>query len=127
VTKQNGSKESALLAVQAALEKKALEPILLDVSTQASYTDYILVVSGRSDRQVQAIADGIVDAFAKHRHRPLGVEGTGDWTLIDFGDVVVHVFNHPMREFYDLEGMWIEAPRVPLEVPAEARISEPMY
>src|SRR5207247_10180676 len=120
VRRENSSKETALLAVEAALAKKALEPVLLDVGAEASYTDYILVVSGRSDRQVQAISDAIVEQMAARRLRPLGVEGRGDWILIDFGDVVVHVFYHPVRAFYDLEGMWIEVPRVPLDVPPEA-------
>ena len=125
--RERGSKESALLAVEAALEKKGLEPVLIDVSAEASYTDYILVVSGRSDRQVQAIADWVQERLAALRVRPLGVEGAGDWVLLDFGDVVVHVFYHPVREFYDLEGLWIQAPRVPLAVPPEARAYEPMY
>jgi ribosome-associated protein len=124
---RNRSKEGALLAVEAALEKKALEPTLLDVSADASYTDFILIVSARSDRQVQAIADHIVDIFAGHRRKPIGKEGMKDWVLLDFGDLIVHVFYHPVREFYDLEGLWIEAPRVPLQVPAEARVMDPVY
>jgi ribosome-associated protein len=127
VTNRESSRESALRAIDAALEKKALEPALLDVSAQSSYTDYIVIVSARSDRQVQAIADGVIDQFAKTRRRPLGVEGAGDWILLDFGDFVVHVFYHPTREFYDLEGMWIEATRVELTVPPEARAAPTMY
>jgi ribosome-associated protein len=117
------SKDQALLALDAALDKKALEPVLLDVSSQASYTDYILLVSGNSDRHVQTIADAVVEAFAKLRKRPIGVEGVreGQWALIDFGDLVVHVFYHPMRDFYDLEGLWCDARRVAIDVPAEAR------
>jgi ribosome-associated protein len=114
-----------MAATRAALDKKALEPVLLDVSGATSYTDFILVVSGRSDRQVQAIADAVVERMGADRVKALGVEGTreGHWVLLDFGDVVVHVFYHPLREFYDLEGLWIDAPRVMLEVPPESRIS----
>lgn len=117
--------ERALTATRGALEKKALEPALLDVRDATSYTDYILVVSGRSDRQVQAVADGVVEAMAAEGTKPLGIEGDsqGHWVLLDFGDVVVHVFYHPLREFYDLEGLWLDAPRVRLDVPPEARIS----
>lgn len=117
--------ERALTATRGALDKKALEPMLLDVRTATSYTDYILVVSGRSDRQVQAVADGVVEAMLAEGVKPLGVEGDaqGHWILLDFGDVVVHVFYHPLREFYDLEGLWLDAPRVRLEVPPEARLS----
>jgi ribosome-associated protein len=114
-----------MVATEAALEKKALEPVLLDVSQEASYTDYILVVSGRSDRHVMAVADAIQESLKKSLgRRPIGVEGQrdGQWSLLDFGDLVVHVFYHPMRDFYDLEGLWIDAPRVPLEVPPESRL-----
>jgi ribosome-associated protein len=111
--------------MEAALEKKALEPMLLEVKEHSSYTDYILLLSGRSDRHVQAVADAVLDAMKKTRGlQPLGVEGKrdGHWTLLDFGDIVVHVFYHPVREFYDLEGLWIDAPRVPIEVPPDSRI-----
>ena len=114
-----------MTAMEAALEKKALEPVLLDVKGQSSYTDYILLLSGRSDRHVQAVADAVMEIVKKTRGKlPLGVEGKrdGQWTLIDFGDVVVHVFYHPVREFYDLEGLWVDAPRVPIDVPPDARL-----
>jgi ribosome-associated protein len=116
-------KALALRAVDAALEKKCLEPVLLDVRALASYCDYILIVSGRSDRQVVAIADGVLDALGREGKRAMGSEGLrdGQWSLLDFGDVIVHVFYHPVREFYDLEGLWSDAPRVPLTIPPEAR------
>ena len=112
------------MATEAALEKKGLEPVLLDVSEQGTYTDFILVISGRSDRHVQAVADGVLEAMKHRGLRPIGVEGMrdGHWTLLDFGDFIVHVFYHPMREFYDLEGMWVDAPRVVIDVPADARV-----
>ena len=119
------AKELALLALDAALDKKALEPVLLDVKEQSSYTDFILVVSGRSDRHVQSVAEGITLALKERGVRTIGVEGKrdGHWALLDFVDVVVHVFYHPVRERYDLEGLWSDAPRVPVEVPAESRLS----
>jgi ribosome-associated protein len=117
----------ALAAIDAALDKKALAPVLIEVSAMASYTDFIGIVSGRSDRQVDAIAESVRQAMKARGRLALGQEGTGNgrWTLLDFGSVVIHVFYHPVREFYDLESLWIEAPRVPLEIPADARISEP--
>jgi ribosome-associated protein len=117
----------ALAAIDAALDKKALAPVLIDVSGMASYTDFIGVVSGRSDRQVDAIAENIRMAMKGRGRMALGQEGAGSgrWTLLDFGSVVIHVFYHPVREFYDLESLWIEAPRVPIAVPAESKISEP--
>lgn len=113
------------MALEGALEKKGLEPVMLDVRGLCSYTNYILVVSGRSDRQVEAISDGVLATMQEHGIRSLGVEGkgSGQWTLLDFGDFVTHVFHHPIREYYDLEGLWIDAGRVPIEVPDEARIA----
>lgn len=119
------SLEAAKRAVAAALEKKGLEPVVLDVRELASYADYIVILSGRSDRQVQAIADGILEAESKEGRKPIGAEGLrgGHWTLLDYGDVIAHVFYHPARDFYDLESFWVDAPRVPIEVPADARIA----
>jgi len=117
----------SLEAIGAALDKKALMPVLIDVSAMASYTDFIGIVSGRSDRQVDAIADGISQLMKSRGRYVIGHEGSGSgrWTLLDFGEIVIHVFYHPVREFYDLESLWIEAPRVKLEVPPEATLQQP--
>ncbi len=114
----------AKTAIAAALDKKAVEPVLIDVTGRASYADFIAVVSGKSDRQVDAIAEGVSDALASSGRRPLGREGArnGRWVLLDFGDLVVHVFYHPLREVFDIESLWIDAPRVKLQIPAEARL-----
>jgi ribosome-associated protein len=111
-------------ALAAALDKKALEPLLLDVRGLCSYANYILLLSGRSDRQVDAIAES-VRTHLKPEAKLLGSEGTrsGQWALLDYGDLVVHVFHHPAREHYDLEGLWIDAPHVDIEVPDDAHIS----
>jgi ribosome-associated protein len=116
------TKVAAEAAIEAALDKKALLPVLLDVSSRASYTDFIGIVSGRSDRQVDAIAEHVIRALGALGWRLLGREGNGNgrWTLLDFGDIVLHVFFHPVREFYDIESLWIDAPRVKLVVPPEA-------
>jgi ribosome-associated protein len=116
--------DGALRALALALEKKALEPVLLDVRDLCSFCNYQLVVSGRSDRQVDAIAEGISIGLKGEGLRPLGAEGarTGQWSLLDYGDFVVHVFLHAAREHYDLEGLWNDAPRVPIEVPDDARM-----
>jgi ribosome-associated protein len=122
--RHQASQESALACIEAALDKKALVPVLLDVSGRATYTDFIGVVSGRSDRQVDAIAEHVREVMNRRGSRLLGREGTGNgrWTLLDFGDVVLHVFYHPVREVYDIEGLWIDAPRVALQVPPEAQL-----
>jgi len=120
-----GGLDEALAALEIALDKKALEPVLLDVRELCSYCNYQLVVSGRSERQVEAIAEAISVGLKAQGIRPLSMEGTkgGAWSLIDFGDFLVHVFHHPAREHYDLEGLWIDAPRVAIEVPADARLA----
>lgn len=117
--------EDAHLALDAALDKKALEPALLDVRDICSYANYILVLSGRSDRQVEAIAEGVLEALRKQGIYPLGVEGkgTGQWILLDFGDVIAHIFHQPVREHYDIESLWIDARRMPVDIPAQARTS----
>lgn len=121
--------DGVMRALALALDKKALEPVLLDVRELCSFCNYQLVVSGRSDRQVDAIADGINAGLKAEGHRPLGAEGarTGQWSLLDYGDFVVHVFLHSAREHYDLEGLWSDAPRVPIDVPEDARIPEETY
>ena len=113
---------AAEAAIEAALDKKALLPVVIDVSGQTTYTDFIGIVSGRSDRQVEAIAENVVSALKAMDFRLVGREGSGNgrWTLLDFGDVVIHVFYHPVREFYDIESLWIDAPRLKLKVPPEA-------
>ena len=126
--RQSGeSLEVAKVAIDAALDKKALLPVLIDVSAMASYTDFIAIVSGRSDRHVDAIAEGVLQAMKARGRSLLGQEGTGSgrWTLLDFGDVVVHVFYHPVREFYDLESLWVDAPRLPLKIPPESVMAQP--
>ena len=111
-------------ALALALDKKALEPVLLDVRELCSFCNYQLILSGRSDRQVDAIADGIEAGLKQQGLRPLSAEGarSGQWALLDYGDFVVHVFQHPARANYDLEGLWNDAPRVAIDVPAEARL-----
>jgi ribosome-associated protein len=116
--------DGAMRALTLALDKKALEPVLLDVRQLCSFCNYQLVISGRSDRQVDAIADSIEAGLKEEGMRPISTEGarTGQWALLDYGDFVIHVFLHAAREHYDLEGLWNDAPRVPIDVPADARI-----
>ncbi len=106
------TQERAQLCAAYALDKKAFDVRLLDVRKISSLTDYLLIVSGRSDRQVQAVADSIHLGLKKdHATMPLAVEGLkeGRWVLIDYGDVMVHVFQESVREYYDLDGLWSEA------------------
>lgn len=109
------SPDRAILCAAYALEKKAYNVRLLEVKGLSSLTDYLLIASGRSDRQVQAIAEGVrLGLKQNHATAPLAVEGMneGRWVLIDYGDVMVHVFQEPVRDFYDLDGLWSEAAEV---------------
>ena len=106
--------DKALLCLEIIKERKALDPIVFEVGKLTSITDYFLIASGNSSRQVQAIARHLTRRMREEGFRAYGVEGEqeGQWILMDYGDVVIHIFYQPVREFYDLEGLWIEAPRV---------------
>ena len=106
-------------------EKKGEDIILLDLKGIASFTDYFIICSGNSDRQVQAITTHIEEKLGRQGIDPIGLEGKteGRWALMDYGDVVIHVFYHPVREFYDLERLWADAPRISLP-PTRKRPSE---
>jgi len=102
------------LYIKAILSKKALNVVALDVAEMTSYADVFIICSGRSNRQVNAIAESITTELKKHKIKPLSVEGTkdGHWVLLDYGHVIIHVFYEPVREFYDLEGLWVDAKRI---------------
>jgi ribosome-associated protein len=108
--------DKALLCLKLINERKAIDPVLFEVGRLTSITDYFLVTSGNSTRQVQAISQHVSRRMKEEGFRPIGVEGEeeGHWVLMDYGDVVIQIFYHPLREFYDLEGLWIEAPRIGL-------------
>jgi ribosome-associated protein len=95
------------------LDKKALDVSILDVRGMTSYADYLVLASGESDRQVTAIADHVDEKLKAQGVRPLGSEGreTGTWVLLDYGEVVVHLFFTEVRASYDLDGLWADAPR----------------
>ena len=106
-------KEKAEILLRAALSKKALNPTLIRLTGLTTVADYFLIVSATSGRQVRAVAEAVLRDARKHRLARFSAEGVqeGNWALLDYGDVVVHVFRKPVREFYDLEGLWVEAPR----------------
>jgi ribosome silencing factor RsfS/YbeB/iojap len=109
--------DRALLCAAQVLDKKAFNVRVLDVRGVSSLTDFIVLASGGSDRQVQAAAESVhLGLKQQHALRPLGIEGMneGRWALIDYGDVMVHVFQEPVRQFYDLDGLWRDAIEVPL-------------
>jgi ribosome-associated protein len=109
--------EVAKLAWQGAAEKKALDPVLLQMHKLTIVADYFLIASGRTALSVRAIADGIVEKLAENQLFPQGREGyeEGRWILLDYGSVVVHVFSEQGREYYNLERLWRDAPRVEMD------------
>jgi ribosome-associated protein len=114
------ARERATTIAIAALDKKAVGLEILDVAGKVDYADFLVIMTGRSDRHTQALAQGIEEALKKKGVRPMAIEGLphGNWVLMDFGDVVVHVFQDEMRQLYDIEGLWLDARRLP--VPASA-------
>lgn len=100
--------------VRAALGRKAMGVVVLDVRELTSVADVFMICSGRSNRQVTAIADHIQADLKKQKIMPLSVEGKkeGHWVLLDYGHVVIHIFYEPLRRFYDLEGLWVDARRI---------------
>ncbi|MDY0059610.1 MAG: ribosome silencing factor [Myxococcota bacterium] len=113
------TKKLALEIALAARNKKAEDIKLLDVHGVVDYADFLVICSGRSERQVGAIAEAIDEAASKQGIQPLGIEGKRSrrWVLIDCGEVVAHVFHDETRLLYDLDRLWFDAPR--LELPAE--------
>ncbi len=121
-TASDEAREIAILVAVAGIEKKASGLEVIDVAGKVDYADFLVLMSGRSDRHVTALAGAIEEALRKRNKRALAVEGLphASWVLMDFGDVVVHVFQEDARTMYDLEGLWVDAGRLPVphaEVP----------
>lgn len=104
-----------------AWDRKAVDVRVLRVLELVQYTDWFVVLSGRSDRQVAAIRDAIKEGLREEGRGPLSVEGSdqNQWVVMDYGEVVVHLFYEPVRAFYELEKLWAEAPEVDLEPPED--------
>jgi ribosome-associated protein len=113
----DGARPTAVAIAKAGLDKKAEDVTVLDVRGLTSYADYFVVMTADSDRQASAIADHVEETMKKAGVSKVSVEGyeTGRWILVDYGDVVAHVMNRESRGFYDLEGLWADAPRFQVE------------
>lgn len=105
-------RERALECARLALDKKALDVKVLEIGRLSSIADYLVLASGRSDRHSQAIADSVKKGLKKYG-KALDIEGLkeGNWIVIDYGDVLVHIFQEELRRYYDLDGLWSPAPR----------------
>jgi ribosome-associated protein len=111
------SRELAVKAAVAALNKKGIDVIVLDLSGLTVIADYFVICSGESTTQVRAIAESVEEELAKNRVKPLGVEGAAysHWILLDYGDVIVHVFEKDTRVYYNLEKLWMDAKTVEID------------
>jgi ribosome-associated protein len=109
--------EAARIAVGAASEKKATDIVLLDLREVATFTEYFVICTGASSRQVAAISDSVEEQLRKVGKRPLHTEGysSAEWILLDYGDFIVHVFSGAARRFYDLERLWRDAKRLEIK------------
>ena len=120
LNKEHEEREGLEIATRCArlgIEAKAEDVDILDLRGRASFTDFFVIMSGRSTRHVQGMAENIEAAFRSKRLSGKNCEGLNDghWVLLDFSDVIVHIFYHETRAFYDLEGLWHDAPRIALE------------
>jgi ribosome silencing factor RsfS/YbeB/iojap len=108
-------------ALEIAIDAKAVGPVILHLTEVAGYTDYALILSGRSDRHVGGITDALLAGLKTEGKSPIGVDGLAEhlWDLLDYDDFLIHIFYHPVRKHYDLESMWNDAPRVELGLPAD--------
>jgi ribosome-associated protein len=120
------SLKKVLAAVEAALEKKAYDLIVVEVEHLSSIADYFLIATGRSDVQVQAIARGIEERMDRESAHPISTEGFhhAHWVVLDYDDVVIHVFFEPAREFYRLERTWTDAREVVLPEPFRSQVRD---
>jgi ribosome-associated protein len=120
------SRDRAILCAREASRFKALDLVLLDVAKYSSFADYFLICSGKSSRQVQGIAENVEAHLRSRGLKPLGLEGVreGHWVLMDYGDVIVHIFYEPVRYLYDLESLWADASRLEWEDDSLENLSE---
>jgi len=120
LTASDHARELARQAALAADDKQASDPVALDVSGAMPFSDAFLIVSGRNERQVSAIADAIEERLLEHGSKRLRREGAGEgrWVLLDFGDLIVHVFHEEERLYYSLERLWSDCPVIPLDLAA---------
>jgi ribosome-associated protein len=128
--KKNESAKRLLLCINAILQKKAKDIVVLNIKENSSFADYMIICSGATERQTQALCTAIQQYLKKEDIQPLGVEGEayGQWILLDYDDVVISVFLESLRSFYDIENLW-DAPRMDIDENATEikRLRKGMY
>jgi ribosome-associated protein len=115
--KNSDSREKAVKAANTAVDKKAVDTVILDLKDLSTITDYFIICTGENPAQIKAISEAIKEGFLKKKISPIGIEGLkfARWVLMDYGDIIVHIFSRETRDFYELERFWIDAPRIPFE------------
>ena len=121
------SKAKALAVASAILDKKAADVLILHIASLSSIADYLVIGSGESERQARALADHVSDTLTAQGHAPLSIEGASSakWVVMDFGDVIVHIFQKDIREHYALERLWSDAEQVRLPAERGVKSSRP--
>ena len=121
------SKAKALAVASAILDKKAADVLILHIASLSSIADYLVIGSGESERQARALADHVSDTLTAQGHAPLSIEGASSakWVVMDFGDVIVHIFQKDIREHYALERLWSDAGQVRLPAERGVKSSRP--
>jgi ribosome-associated protein len=111
------TQQRLLYGINAALQRKAKDLVIMKVKSLSAFADYFIICSATSDRQVKAIASWLQESLKKDGMTPLGIEGMqhGHWVLMDYGDIVIHIFYEPIREFYAIERLWSEAPKMMID------------
>ena len=109
-------KQKLTTIVSEVLNKKAYDPVILDIKKLSSLADYFVIVTVDSGRQAKAVVDSLIIKLKQKGEYPFGVEDTGDtWVVVDYNDIIVHIFQKKEREYYNLEKLWIEAKRVQVD------------
>ncbi len=118
------AKEKALLAGELASQKKAEDIVVLEMKKVTNLTDYFVICSGTSSVHLEAVTDGIIEGLAREKIKPLGTEGSraSNWFLIDYGDVIIHVFREEARIFYRLENLWGDTKKVRLKKAEKTKV-----
>lgn len=111
------SRKKAIMAAKSAAGKKAKDIRILELKDISTITDFFIICSGESTTQIKSIAEAIEEEFSKEKIYPQGREGLNfaRWVLLDYGDVVVHIFDQESRNYYELEKLWLDAPRISFE------------
>ncbi|MGI9534938.1 MAG: ribosome silencing factor [Thermodesulfobacteriota bacterium] len=117
--------DKAILIANSVIDKKGEDPVIIEVKKESDVADYFVVCNAASDRGVKTIADNIEKILKENNINIFGIEGTikRNWILIDTSDVITHIFYKPLREFYDIEGLYIDSPRIDIDLSGELKDS----